>query len=455
MSFPRYPKYKDSGVEWLGEVPEHWKVMRVKHLTDSIEQGWSPQCEGFPVETQDEWGVLKVGCVNGGIFDPAENKALPPDLEPIPDLGICSGDLLISRANTRELVGSAAVVAKDYPKLLLCDKLYRIRLKPDLSSSSFVSLYLGSSGARGSIELGATGASTSMVNIGQSVILELMIAVPPSEEQHSIAITLERELSKIDELVTEQRRLMELLREKRQAVISHAVTKGLNPHAPMKPSGIEWLGDVPEHWQVRRVKSVSTFITSGPRGWSERVSEEGSLFVQSGDLNDALEVEFAGSKRVQVANDAEAARTLLCDGDVVVCITGAKTGNVAVCAAVPEAAYINQHLCLIRPTPDILPFFLGVVLKSELGRTYFELSQYGLKQGLSLEDVKEAPILLPPLNEQAAIITYLDAEIAKLDALTTEAQRAIDLLQERRAALISAAVTGRIDVRSFAERQSA
>ncbi|MBK8119483.1 MAG: restriction endonuclease subunit S [Sulfuritalea sp.] len=275
----------------------------------------------------------------------------------------------------------------------------------------------------------------------------MKLTTPPLSEQTQIVAFLDRETAKIDELVAEQRRLMELLKEKRQAVISHAVTKGLNPNAPMKPSGIEWLGDVPAHWEVRRVKSVSAFTTSGPRGWSERVGDEGALFVQSGDLNDSLEVEFSGSKRVQVANDAEATRTRLCDGDVVVCITGAKTGNVAVCVAVPEVAYINQHLCLIRPARESLPVFLGGLLKCDLGQTYFDFSQYGLKQGLSLEDVREAPVLVPPLAEQAAIVTYVGAATAKFDTLTTEAQRAIDLLQERRTALISAAVTGQIDVR--------
>jgi type I restriction enzyme S subunit len=156
-----------------------------------------------------------------------------------------------------------------------------------------------------------------------------------------------------------------------------------------------------------------------------------------------------------VGDDAEAARTLLCLGDVVVCITGAKTGNIAVCSTIPESAYINQHLCLIRPMGEIQPLFLGILLKSQLGQIYFALSQYGLKQGLSLEDVKEAPVVIPPLPEQTLIVKYLKSETDKLDILTVEAQRAIDLLQERRTALISAAVTGKIDVRNAMERQAA
>jgi type I restriction enzyme, S subunit len=180
------------------------------------------------------------------------------------------------------------------------------------------------------------------VGLGQYEIDNLELPFPSPTEQTQIAAFLDRETAKIDDLVAQQRRLMELLKEKRQAVISHAVTQGLNPQAPMKPSGIEWLGDVPEHWEVRRVKSVSTFTTSGPRGWSDRVGDEGALFIQSGDLNQSLGVVFSGAKRVSVADDAEAARTILRDGDVVVCITGAKTGNVAVCSRVPEDAYVNR-----------------------------------------------------------------------------------------------------------------
>ena len=222
MSFPRYPEYKDSGVEWLGSVPEHWEVQKVKHLAGAIEQGWSPQCEGFPADVDaEEWGVLKVGCVNGGTFDASENKLLPSELSPMPSLALKRGDLLVSRANTRELVGSAAVVEDDYPTLMLCDKLYRIRLLPARGDTRFLCRYLASTAIRGQIELGATGASSSMVNIGQATIMELPIAAPTVSEQVAIAAFLDTETAKIDALIHEQQRLMELLKEKRQAVISH------------------------------------------------------------------------------------------------------------------------------------------------------------------------------------------------------------------------------------------
>ncbi len=215
---------KDSGIEWLGAVPEHWEISRIKHTIASIEQGWSPQCEGYPTENPEEWGVLKVGCVNGGIFNPRENKVLPAELEPIPVLTIKSGDVLISRANTQELVGSAATAIEDYPRLMLCDKLYRLRLNPKLSAPKFLVQFLGAPQARGQIELAATGASSSMLNIGQSTILEMTTPLPPLTEQHAIVAHLDRETARLDALTAEARRAIALLKERRSALISAAVT---------------------------------------------------------------------------------------------------------------------------------------------------------------------------------------------------------------------------------------
>lgn len=215
---------KDSGVEWLGEIPAHWVLSKVKHLLISIEQGWSPQCDGFAADPAREWGVLKVGCVNGGVFRPSENKALPPELEAVPALGLRAGDLLISRANTRELVGGAAVVRVDFPRLMLCDKLYRLRVSPEIASPVFLGLYLGATAVRGQIELAATGASDSMLNITQSGIVDLPIGVPDYVEQASIVDSLERSLTRLDALTTEAQRAIDLLQERRTALISAAVT---------------------------------------------------------------------------------------------------------------------------------------------------------------------------------------------------------------------------------------
>ncbi|WLD15236.1 restriction endonuclease subunit S [Planctellipticum variicoloris] len=215
---------KASGVEWLGDVPEHWEVQRVKHAISSIEQGWSPQCENDPVQSADQWGVLKVGCVNYGRFNAEENKALPSTLEPQPELGIREGDLLISRANTVELVGSAAVAESDHENLMLCDKLYRLRMDRSTLLPQFLCYFLACEAAREPIELGASGASSSMKNIAQSVILELWFAAPDVDEQQEIVNAIRKRWNAITRLIAEAERAIQLLQERRTALISAAVT---------------------------------------------------------------------------------------------------------------------------------------------------------------------------------------------------------------------------------------
>lgn len=214
---------RDSGVAWLGAVPAGWEVKRLKYCLLSLDQGWSPQCENRPAEG-NEWGILKVGCVNGNTFDPTENKALPDDLEPIESLIVCLGDVLISRANTRELVGSAAVVSQDHPNLLLCDKLYRLRIDPKQSTPEYVTLILRTPMVRVQMEVDATGASQSMQNISQSTIRNLVFVFPPVPEQIVLLNQITSETAQIDTLIAKAEAFSAVLREHRTALIAAAVT---------------------------------------------------------------------------------------------------------------------------------------------------------------------------------------------------------------------------------------
>ena len=429
MSFPRYPTYKPSGVEWLGEVPEHWASRRLGFF-------FAERREKVSDKDFQALSVTKDGIVpqldTAAKTDDGDNRKC-----------VRTGDFVINSRSDRK--GSSGLSRLDGSVSLICTVL-----RPQESvQGGFIHHLLRSISFQEEFYRFGKGIVADLWSTNYSAMSEITLAMPPLEEQESIATFLDHETAKIDALIAEQQRLIELLQEKRQAVISHAVTKGLNPDAPMKDSGVEWLGEVPAHWDVCRVKAVSVFTTSGPRGWSERVGDVGALFVQSGDLNDLMGVDFANCKRVQVVDDAEAARTKLLDGDLVVCITGAKTGNVAVCESVPESSYVNQHLCLIRPGEGVHPRFLAALLKSGCGQTYFSLAQYGLKQGLSLEEVREAPVALPPLDEQDRICQCLRGVSSRYFPLEAESQRTISLLQERRSALISAAVTGKIDVRGL------
>ncbi|MGV0127812.1 restriction endonuclease subunit S [Burkholderia gladioli] len=441
MSLPTYPQYKDSGAELLGEVPAHWTITKTKHVC-VFTTGWTPPTgDSSAYEGENLWANISdlgeriILDTAKRISDEAAHKAgiaLSP-----------RGSLLFS---FKLSIGQVSIVGRD---------MYTNEAIATFQSSSKLSVAYAYYAFPFFLVKNAAENIYGAKLLNQELIRAATLALPPIAEQTDIATFLDRETSKIDALIAEQEKLLTLLAEKRQATISHAVTRGLNPDVPMKDSGVTWLGEVPAHWEIRRVKSVSTFTTSGPRGWSERIGDEGSLFVQSGDLTEFLSVEFTSAKRVSVGIDAEAERTRLADGDVVVCITGAKTGNVAVCTCVPEPAYVNQHLCLIRPSSEVLPLFLGTSLKSTVGQTQFELSQYGLKQGLSLENVREALIVLPPRTEQSRIIAFLDVETAKLDGLKIEAERTVTLLKERRSALIAAAVTGKVDVRNAVREELA
>jgi type I restriction enzyme, S subunit len=214
---------RNSGIEWIDEIPEHWEVMRLKVLIKKLDQGWSPQCFAYPAEI-DQWGVLKVGCVNGYKFNPHENKVLPPDLKPIKELEIQHEDVLISRANTVELVGSAACVLYPREKLILCDKLYRVRVHRERIIPEYFVLLLQVPTARDQIEIGANGASPSMQNIGQDVIKNLYSSIPPIDEQIKILDVI-RELSiQSQEVTAAISKEIQALLELKSSLISEAVT---------------------------------------------------------------------------------------------------------------------------------------------------------------------------------------------------------------------------------------
>jgi type I restriction enzyme S subunit len=215
---------KDSGVEWLGEIPAHWEVKRLRHLVARIEQGWSPDCENREAD-EDEWGVLKAGCVNRGAFLESEHKALPGALMPIVSLEIAEGDLLMSRASgSRELVGSVAVVPKCRPRLLLCDKVFRLHPYVERADRYFLAYAMNSRVARSQIEVVLSGGSGLANNIAQEVVKDLLFAQPGLPEQRAIAAFLDRETARIDTLIAKVREAIERLKELRTALISAAVT---------------------------------------------------------------------------------------------------------------------------------------------------------------------------------------------------------------------------------------
>lgn len=218
---------KPSGIPWLGDIPNHWNVYKIKHCVTPIEQGWSPQCDGQQAH-ENEWGVLKVGCVNKDSFNPEQNKKLPEYLKADVSLEIHEGDILVSRANTRELLGLAAVADKPRSKLLLCDKLFRFRTRPECANAKFMVLALRSKPSRVQIESSTNGASSSMQNIGQGVIKNLQLSMPDVSEQERIVAYLKEELGPLTTAISNFEREITLLREYRTRLTADVVTGKLD-----------------------------------------------------------------------------------------------------------------------------------------------------------------------------------------------------------------------------------
>lgn len=213
---------KPSGQEWLGEIPGHWRLERLKYHLLRIEQGWSPQCDNTPAE-MDEWGVLKVGAVNGWTFNSSENKRLPDEIEPLVEYEIKPGDVLMSRANTTQLLGSIAYVQDVDSKLLLCDKLYRLEVADATLDREYLVAFMRARPGRFQLEREASGTSGSMQNIGQDTVQNAWVTIPPLDEQKKISLHINQTRDKTARMEVMLRNSMDLLRERRAVLMTAAV----------------------------------------------------------------------------------------------------------------------------------------------------------------------------------------------------------------------------------------
>jgi type I restriction enzyme S subunit len=422
MSFARYPEYKDSGVEWLGEVPGHWEVKRLKRnmrlLTEKTDR------RDHPVALENIEGWTGRFITTDTEFQ-GEGIAFEPD-------DILFGKLrpYLAKAYRAEFSGEAV---GDFHVMRPVTGINSRFVQYQILNRGFISIVDGST------------FGSKMPRASWEFVGDMVVTSPPLTEQTQIAAFLDRETAKIDGLVAEQRRLMALLKEKRQAVISYAVTQGLNPLAPMKPSGIEWLGDVPEHWEVMSLRRCSLRVQTGGTPSSEPPSadiEDGLVWYTPGDFGDSLRLTLSDRKIPRSAAASGEAKVFP-PGSALIVSIGATLGKVGFAEAASSG---NQQINAVIPNSRIEGYFLtySLLVKTEVMRFLSNASTIGI---MNQEKTKEIWLSVPPRQEQDAITAYLDTESAKFDTLTLETQRAIDLLADRRTALISAAVTGQIDVR--------
>jgi len=445
MSFPRYPAYKPSGVEWLGEVPEHWGAIEARREITFLTSG----SRGWAEYYSDEGPIfLRIGnLTRDSIRLNLEDiqRVTPPAGVEGDRTEVNEGDVLFS---ITAYLGSVAVVPggleRAYVSQHVClARLANGNLMPDWLAYSVLS-------ASGKAYLEAESYGGTKVQLALDDVKSFPLSLPPIEEQRSLITFLDRETAKIDALIAEQQRLIELLQEKRQAVISHAVTKGLNPDAPMKDSGVEWLGEVPEHWEVGALGYALSAIGDVDHYMPPTVAE-GVPYVMTGDLEDlASEIDFTACKQISRNEYHQLCKKIITSmGDLIV----ARYATIGTVSYVDlDLEFIVSYSCVtIRPKAEkAFGRFLFFCLKSD---SFFqgirERINTNTQGNVGIADLKLVKVALPPIEKQLEITEFLQTRTEEMGRVIQSSEAVIDLLQERRSALISAAVTGQIDVRGL------
>lgn len=438
MTLPRYPAYKDSGVEWLGPVPKHWAVSQSRRMFKVRSE------PAFP-DDQMLTASQKYGVLFQAEFMLREGRRVVEVIQGVESLKhVEPDDFIISM---RSFQGGI-----EWCRLRGSTSFHYVMLTPIKWVWPAFFAYL----LKSLPYIQALRRTTDLIRDGQELRFSNFAQVPlpviPAEEQAVIAAFLDHETAKIDALIAEQEKLIALLAEKRQATISHAVTRGLDPHAPMKDSGVAWLGEVPAHWEICSISHILDSIGDVDHFMPASV-EKGVPYLMTGDLKESLS-RVSLDECKQVSHDdflALSKRIKSSKGDVVM----------ARYATVGTSMYVDMDV-------DFLASYSCVTLKpkrSKVAGLYLfhymksDAFHWGIKDqvntntqaNVGIKDMQHVKIAMPPIDEQAAISEFLTSDTAKVDALETESKRAVGLMKERRSALIAAAVTGQIDVRGAVE----
>lgn len=441
MKYKAYPEYKDSGVEWLESVPSHWKVIQIKHLS-TVKRGASPRpiddAKYFDESGEYVWTRIADVTASDVYLTKAPQRlselgsSLSVKLEP--------ESLFLSIAGT---VGKPCITGM---KACIHDGfVYFPELR--IPNKFLFYVFAGEQAYKG---LGKFG---TQLNLNTDTVGGIKIGCPADNELQNIVEFLDHETAKIDTLIEKQQQLIKLLKEKRQAVISHAVTKGLNPDAPMRDSGVEWLGEVPEHWVVCRLKQLIKSGSSISYGIVQpgEPLDKGVPFVQTTNMSKGnFDLDKLQKTTKEIAFSYP--RSTLDGGEVILGIR-ASIGSAYVVPDYLKGANLSRGVARIIPNEHILPNYLVLFFGSGAVERYWGLSKQGSTfSEVSIETVRELGLVIPPVPEQKKICTWVKEKMDHLDTVYEMALQQTLLLKERRTALISAAVTGKIDVRHHVSR---
>ena len=430
-----YPACKDSGVEWIGEVPEHWEVKRLKYSAtindEALPETTDPALEMIYVDISSVNEIEGIVANEEMIFENAPSRARRI---------VRDGDTIVSTVRTY----LRAIAPIRSPRLNTIVSTGFAVIRPQTVKPAFMSYALRESGFVEAIVTRSVGVSYPAIN--SSEIGNIPFELPPPTEQFAIASFLDQETSRIDSLISEKERLISLLREYRQALISHAVTKGLNPSVKMKDSGVEWLAEIPEHWEVKRLKLLGEAIIGLTYDPSEIVDEnEGTLVLRSSNVQGG-KIVFNDNVFV---NKSIPEKLVTRNGDILICSRNgsrALIGKNAVIGNEAKGLTFGAFMTIFRSTYND---YLAYVFNSSLFEFQSGSFLTSTVNQLTIETLNNFEVPFPSITEQTAIVSFLDQETTKIDHLIVAAEKSVVLLQECRSSLISAAVTGKIDVRGY------
>lgn len=428
-------------MSWIGQLPRGWTIAPVKHLAlvlngatpkSGVEELWNGNINWFTPTDLD----------NNIVTELAESARKLTKL----GLDSCAAQLAAPNSvviSSRAPVGSVGVTTVEAATNQGCRTLVPINgYPPKLLANTLIA-------AREQLQLVSNG--TTFLELSTRSLADFKVPVPPKEQWSNLLGFLDRATTRIDTLVAKKTRFIELLREKRQALITHAVTKGLDPNVPMKDSGVEWLGKVPAHWPIPALKHlVATPITDGPHETPAK-QDDGVRFISAEAVsNGAIDFSKAWGFISEEDNARFSKKYRPAVNDIYMIKSGATTGVVAI---VENDVDFNiwSPLAAIRPNDEVVPRFLLHALRSSEFQAGVALNwSYGTQQNIGMKVLETLPVPTPPVREQHQIVGYLDRATSRIDTLIAKTERSIELLREHRTALITAAVTGKIDLRPAA-----
>jgi len=432
-AMPKYEAYKDSGIEWIGNIPTHWKIEKAKWLFSKAER---------PVKKEDDI----VTCFRDGQVTLRSNRRTEGFTNALKEhgyQGIRVGDLVIHAMDAfAGAIGVSDSDGKSTPVYSAC-----VPRKQGLINPYFYAYYLRDLALSGFIVSLAKGIRERSTDFRFNDFAQLFLPLPDLHEQTAIANFLDEKTAKIDEAIAIKEKQIELLKERKQIIIQQAVTQGLDPTVPMKDSGVEWIGKIPAHWSLKKIKHITKKIGSGitPLGGGSGYLDEGIPLLRSQNIH-FDKIDLDGVARLPEKTHKSMINSQVKYGDVLLNITGGSIGR-CYYVEIEDELNVNQHVCIVRPTNQVNSVFLNYVLASEVGQEQiWFFQQGGGREGLNFQAIKNFYLALPPEQEQKHITEFITNVTKDLNNSVDVYQQQIDRLKEYKTTLINSAVTGKIKV---------